>query len=84
VGEHTIQTELRSLVEHRSVAGARFPHSCRRQSSQLKAASPFQPSRAMRNVHKGAPITVIPLGGRQLADRESEHCQPNANEILPG
>jgi hypothetical protein len=32
-----------------------------------------------------APVTcIIPLGGRQLADRESEHCQPDANEILPG
>jgi hypothetical protein len=29
-------------------------------------------------------VTVIPLGGRQVADRESEHCQPDANEILPG
>jgi hypothetical protein len=24
-------------------------------------------------------VTVIPLGGRQLADRESEHCQPDGN-----
>jgi hypothetical protein len=31
------KTELRSLVEQRSVAGARFPHSCRRRSSQLQS-----------------------------------------------
>jgi hypothetical protein len=39
-----------------------------------KAASPYL----------AVTCALIPLGGRQLADRESEHCQLDANEILPG
>jgi hypothetical protein len=57
------KTELRSLVER----GRGFL--IRVVVVAAQSGSPFQPSRAMRNVHKGAPITVIPLGGRQLADR---------------
>src|SRR6516165_11832927 len=70
-----------------SVAGARVPHSCRRRSSQLQShvmrhvtASPYPAVTHARNVHKGGSRhCVIPLGGRQLADRESEHCQPDGN-----
>ena len=54
------KTELRPLIEHRSVDGARFPHSCRRRSSQLQShvmthvtASPYPAVTGARNVHKG-------------------------------
>jgi hypothetical protein len=61
------KTELRSLIEHLRWPARGFL--IRVVVVAAQSGSPFQPSRAMRNVHKGAPITVIPLGGRQLPDR---------------
>src|SRR5262245_6363394 len=61
------KTGLRPLVEHRLVAGARFPHSCRGRSSQLQSHvmthvdDKLYPevTRAC-NVHKGGPVTCHP------------------------